>query len=215
MRAALFDSSIYISGMRRGDDAILSLRRFSVDAPLWLSAVVLEELYAGASGRVRQSLERMERDFDRLKRILVPTLADWTQAGRVLARLAARYGYEKIGQGRLANDALIAMSAARMGATVITANERDFARLAEFRAFQWQVAILLSTSGENTNGLPSWFSGEETSAVHPIAQARALVPPQSLARLQGRSRHAWSESTLRSKNRMVVRSGMPIRVKFI
>jgi hypothetical protein len=34
------------------------------------------------------------------------------------------------------------ISAARMGATVITANERDFARLAEFRAFQWQVAIL-------------------------------------------------------------------------
>src|ERR1700686_866316 len=100
MRATLFDSSIYISGMRRGDDAILSLRRFSVDAPLWLSAVVLEELYAGASGRLRQSLERMERDFDRVKRILVPTLADWTQAGRVLARLAARYGYEKIGQGR-------------------------------------------------------------------------------------------------------------------
>jgi predicted nucleic acid-binding protein len=125
-----------------GDDAILSLRRFSVDAPLWFSAVVLEELYAGASGRVRQSLERMERDFDRLKRILVPTLADRTQAGRALARLAARYGYEKIGQERPANDALIAMSAARMDATVITANERGFARLAEFRAFQWQVAIL-------------------------------------------------------------------------
>jgi predicted nucleic acid-binding protein len=66
MRAALFDSSIYISGMCRGDDANLSLRRFSVDAPLWLSAVALEELYAGASGRVRQSLERMERDFARL-----------------------------------------------------------------------------------------------------------------------------------------------------
>ena len=142
MRAALFDSSIYISGMRRGDDAISSLRRLSVDAPLWLSAVVLEELYAGASDRVRKSLERMERDFDRVKRILVPTLGDWTQAGRVLARLAARYGYEKIGQGCLANDALIAMSAARMGATVITANERDFARLAEFRTFQWELTTL-------------------------------------------------------------------------
>ena len=70
------------------------------------------------------------------------TLDDWTQAGRVLARLAARDGYEKIGQGRQANDALIAMSAARMGATVITGNERDFVRLAEFRAFQWPVAIL-------------------------------------------------------------------------
>ena len=43
---------------------------------------------------------------------------------------------KRSGRGRLANDALIAMSAARRGATVITANERDFARLAEFRAFQ-------------------------------------------------------------------------------
>jgi predicted nucleic acid-binding protein len=36
-------------------------------------------------------------------------------------------------------DALIAMSAARLGITVITANVRDFMRLAEFRPFQWRV----------------------------------------------------------------------------
>jgi predicted nucleic acid-binding protein len=142
MPSALFDSSIYISGMRQGDDAILSLRRFSVDAPLWLSAVVLEELYAGASDRVRQAVERLERDFDRVKRVLVPNLNDWTQAGRVLARVAAKYHYENIGLGRLTNDALIAMSAARMGVRVITANEQDFSRLAEFRAFQWEVTAL-------------------------------------------------------------------------
>jgi|SRR6266852_1493868 len=142
MPSALFDSSMYISGMRQGDDAILSLRRFSVDAPLWLSAVVLEELYAGASDRVRQVVERLERDFDRVKRILVPNLGDWTQAGRILARVAAKYHYENIGLGRLTNDALIAMSAARMGITVITANEQDFLRLAEFRSFQWEVTAL-------------------------------------------------------------------------
>jgi predicted nucleic acid-binding protein len=142
MKVALLDSSIYISAMRRGDDAVLALRRSAVDTPLWLSAVVLEELYAGASGRVQQSLERMEREFERMKRILVPNLGDWTEAGRVLARLAAKYGYEKIGEGRLANDALIAMSAARMGIRVITANERDFGKLAEFRVFQWEVAVL-------------------------------------------------------------------------
>jgi predicted nucleic acid-binding protein len=142
MPPALFDSSIYISGMRRGDDAVLELRRFSVDAPLWLSAVVLEELYAGASDRVRQVVERLERDFDRVKRVLVPNLNDWTQAGRVLARVAAKYHYENIGLGRLTNDALIAMSAARMGVRVITANEQDFSRLAEFRAFQWEVTAL-------------------------------------------------------------------------
>ncbi len=142
MQPALFDSSIYITALRRGGDAVLALRRFTIDAPLWLSAVVLEELYAGAADRDRQIVERLERDFDRAKRILVPNLSDWTQAGRVLARLAAKYHYEKIGQGRLTNDALIAMSAGRLGVRVITANQRDFKRFAEFRAFQWQVTVL-------------------------------------------------------------------------
>jgi len=141
MRAALFDSSVYISGIRRGDDAILAQRRLSPDTLLWLSSVVLEELYAGAWGEIRDSVERLEHDFERARRILVPNLGDWTQAGRVLARVAAKYGYEKIGQGRLTNDALIAMSAARSGVRVITVNERDFRKLAEFRSFQWEVSV--------------------------------------------------------------------------
>jgi len=53
----------------------------------------------------------------------------------VLARLAAKYDYGQIGQGRLTNDALIAMSAGRAGIRVISANQRDFSRLAEFRNF--------------------------------------------------------------------------------
>ncbi len=73
---------------------------------------------------------------------MVPSLADWTLAGRVLAHLAAKYHYEQIGRGRLTNDALIAMSAGRLGITVITANERDFGKLAEFRSFHWQVTVL-------------------------------------------------------------------------
>lgn len=140
MQPVLFDSSIYISALRRGDEAATALRRFAADAPLWLSAVVLEELYAGAADRNLQVVERLERDFERAKRILVPNLSDWAQTGLVLARVAAKYHYEKIGQGRLTNDALIAVSAGRQGITVITANERDFRRLAEFRIFQWQLA---------------------------------------------------------------------------
>jgi predicted nucleic acid-binding protein len=141
MQPTLFDSSIYITALRRGDHAV-ALRRFTTDTPLWLSAVVLEELYAGTADRDRQVVERLERDFDRAKRILVPNLSDWAQAGKVLARLAAKYHYEKTGQGRLTNDALIAMSAGRLGIRVITANERDFSRLAEFRTFQWQMTTL-------------------------------------------------------------------------
>jgi len=32
------------------------------------------------------------------------------------------------------------MSAARQGITILTTNERDFARLAQFRPFTWKVA---------------------------------------------------------------------------
>jgi predicted nucleic acid-binding protein len=139
---ALFDTSVYVTALRTGRDAILSLRRLTPLAPLWLSAVVLEELYAGVSGRDRRVVERLERDFERLRRIAVPNLSDWSQAGRVLARLAVEYGYEEIGKGRLTNDALIAMNAARQGITIITANQRDFARLARLRNFRYEVTAV-------------------------------------------------------------------------
>ena len=84
-------------------------------------------------------MERLEHDFQRTGRILVPNLTDWTHTGKVLGLLAAKYDYEQIGKGRLTNDALIAMSAGRLGITVITANARDFGKLAEFRPFQWRV----------------------------------------------------------------------------
>ena len=142
MQPVLFDSSIYISALRHGDGAALALRRSAANEPIWLSAVVLEELYAGALGRARQVVERLERDFDRARRILVPNLSDWAQVGRVLASLAAKYHYESLGPGRLTNDALIGMSAGRVGITVITTNERDFGRIAEFRTFPWRVTAL-------------------------------------------------------------------------
>lgn len=138
MQPVLFDSSIYIAALRKGNESVVTLRRAAA-APLWLSAVVLEELYAGARERERKVVERLERDFERIRRILVPNLSDWAQTGRVLARLADKYDYEQIGLGRLTNDALIAMSAGRMGIRVLTANQRDFHRLAEFRTFQWEV----------------------------------------------------------------------------
>jgi predicted nucleic acid-binding protein len=141
MTPVLLDTSIYIVFLRSGDDAVLRVRRLTSGARVWLSSVVLEELYAGVKPRDSRIVERLERDFDKANRLLVPNLSDWTVTGKVLARLAAKYDYEQIGQGRLTNDALMAMSAARLGITIITANQRDFARLAEFRSFHWQVRV--------------------------------------------------------------------------
>jgi predicted nucleic acid-binding protein len=142
VQPALFDTSIYVAALRRGDEGVVAIRRLGSGSILWLSAVVLEELYAGAGVRSHDLVERLERDFDRAKRILVPSLSDWTQAGEVLALLAAKYSYEKIGQSRLTNDALIAMSAGRLGIRIMTTNQRDFRKLAEFRSFQWQVTAV-------------------------------------------------------------------------
>lgn len=141
MQPALLDSSIYVSSLR-SEEAAVALDRLTAGTPLWLSAVVLEELYAGAVQHHQGVVEQWERDFDQAGRILVPNLSDWTHAGKVLRRLADKYDYETIGRGRLTNDALIAMSAARLGIRVITANEKDFRKLAEFRDFTWQFVTL-------------------------------------------------------------------------
>ena len=138
----LFDSSVYITALRASSDSAIVLQRWVMESPLWLSAVVLEELYAGASSTDRRILEKLERDFENANRVLVPNLSDWTNAGKILATVAQKHGYEKIGKARLTNDALIATSAARNGISVITTNPRDFALLAEFCPLQWQTRTL-------------------------------------------------------------------------
>ena len=139
MGPVLLDTSLYVTALRAGKEALFELRRFTPTSALWLSSVVIEELYAGATPQDTRTIERLERDFHKAKRILVPNISDWSACGKVLARLATKYDFEQIGQARLTNDALIAMSAGRCGITVLTANERDFARLAEFRPFGWEV----------------------------------------------------------------------------
>jgi predicted nucleic acid-binding protein len=101
MADILFDASIYISALRKGDPSILMLRRAArsgdnTTQPLWLSAVVLEELYAGAGDtRTRKVFLRLEREFEKLNRLLVPHQGDWSLTGQVLAQIGAKYGFEE------------------------------------------------------------------------------------------------------------------------
>jgi len=140
----LFDTSVYISALRRGDISILTSRRASrrgevQERPLWLSVVVLEELLVGASDRrMKKLLSRLERDFERAGRLLVPVQSDWTASGQVLAVIGEKYGYKEVGRARMTNDALIAMSAARQGLVVLTINDDDYRKIAEFRPFDWE-----------------------------------------------------------------------------
>lgn len=126
MSGILFDTSVYISALRRGDASIFDLRRASRTGdrqtrPLWLSVVVLEELYVGAvNAQVRRDLQRLEREFLKVGRLLVPDRRDWTSAGQVLSKVGQKYGFNLVGKARLTNDAVIAMSVASHGLTVQT-----------------------------------------------------------------------------------------------
>jgi len=145
MSGIFFDTSIYIAALRQGNAAILGLRRASLmddgrSHPVWLSAVVLSELFIGASDRqARRQLMHTEQTFTKVHRMLVPLQRDWSVAGQVLARVGEKYGYAQVGRTRMTNDALIAITAARHGFTVLTKNTTDFEKIAEFWPFRWAV----------------------------------------------------------------------------
>jgi predicted nucleic acid-binding protein len=141
MAGIVFDTSIYIYALRTGDESILSLRRAARTGetetrPLFLSAVVLEELYMGASdARAQKALSRYEREFEKIGRLIVPGKNDWILAGQVLNKIGEKYGFNLVGISRLTNDALIALSGANLGLTIITRNGTDYALINEFRPF--------------------------------------------------------------------------------
>ncbi len=82
MAGILFDTSVYISSLRRGDESVLSLRRAArlgsqQTQPLWLSVVVLEELLVGAvDSRTRKEFLNLEREFRSVGRLWFQT--GWT-----------------------------------------------------------------------------------------------------------------------------------------
>lgn len=144
MAGILFDTSVYISALRKGDQSILNLRRAArlggqQTQPLWLSVVALEELLVGAvDAKTRKEFLLMEREFYRIGRLLVPDRQDWILAGQILSKIGSKHGFDLVGRARMINDALIATSAARLGLTVLTKNPGDYQRIAEFRHFNWE-----------------------------------------------------------------------------
>lgn len=139
----IFDTSVYITALRRRDLSVFSQTRIAAEAgssePLYLSAVVLEELYVGAtSDKLKKLLAKYEKNFDGINRLLVPNQTDWTGGGRVLSHVGRKYGFETVRRARMTNDCLIAMTAARQGLTIITHNAADFKIIAEFRPFKWR-----------------------------------------------------------------------------
>lgn len=131
MPLVTFDSSIFIA--------------HQVEIPpsgFVLSAVVVQEMTTGASDKTDLKFwQNAYQYFEKLDRLLVPTGEDWYEAGKILNSLLR--GLKSQSQGltpklhpdnkqRMIRDVLIARTAKRIGATVVTDNVKDFERIKRY-----------------------------------------------------------------------------------
>jgi len=130
------DTNIFLYGFRDPDVASHLERFHQAHAPFeQLSAVVAHELLAGT--RTPQAAAALRRQllgrFERAGRVFAPTPAAWQQAGLVLAALVQTEGLVLADVRKsFTNDVVLAVSCRERGVTLVTANERDFARIRRF-----------------------------------------------------------------------------------
>lgn len=141
MRKYVLDTNCYIDASR-DPAALASLQEFIARAApgIHVSSVVAAELLAGArSPKDRKVLEeRVLGPFVRHDRILTPGAAAWNALARTLADLRDREGLQlaQVSRG-FAFDVLLAYSCKEYGMQLVTANERDMARIRRVFVFDY------------------------------------------------------------------------------
>ena len=129
----LYDTSFYIEVLRSKSFAQAFRSRYEADIPItFFSSVVIQELLAGATDRLKQAVvEGLYRPFVRNGRIVTPTHSVWEEAGRLLGVMRGQRK-DQIDRltGSFVNDLLIALTARQIGATVVTNNVEEFRRIA-------------------------------------------------------------------------------------
>ena len=130
------DTSIYIPFINHGI-AHPTIELPQVQPLIYMSAVVMEELYAGALDIPSiRLLDKMYDTFSNVNRLIIPDAADWQKTGIVVPQLGKKYGFEEIFLSRITNDILLAASARKIGGAIVTNNLKDFQRIQEYIDFK-------------------------------------------------------------------------------
>jgi predicted nucleic acid-binding protein len=126
---AILDTSVYIDNLRSGrfKQEILDLK-FVIRC----SAVVLAELSRGARSR---PMRRFVDDLAKNLRVIAPNEREWIQSGHLLNRIITSKRYDINKTRELHFDVLIALTARRIGAYLITCNVDDFTAIREVLDF--------------------------------------------------------------------------------
>ncbi len=132
-RVAILDTSVYVALLRHGrfHDELIALP-FLVRN----SAVVLAELRRDATlPRERRFIDELEGNHP----VFSPGQSEWRRSAEILAELRASKGFDAAKLRGLHFDALIALTARAMGATLITCNRRDFELIRQRERFELTV----------------------------------------------------------------------------
>ena len=127
---AILDTSVYIDNLRSGrfKQEILDLKLV-----VRCSAVVLAELSRGARSReMRRFVDGLAKNL----RIIAPTEKEWIESGKIVCHLIAERGYDVNKTREIHFDVLIALTARRIGAYLITCNSKDFMAIQKHVGFE-------------------------------------------------------------------------------
>lgn len=108
----------------------------------FISIVVIQELIAGAAdASIAKRWIAFAQQAQKVNRLLVPTMQDWIEAGKILNSLLRGLKSKNKGRTpklpgqekqRLIRDVLIARSVKRAGAVLVTDNVDDFRMIQQF-----------------------------------------------------------------------------------
>jgi predicted nucleic acid-binding protein len=126
---AVLDTSVYIENFRTGRFT----QRIAESHYLFRGlSVVIHELLRGVK---RPEEREFARELAANLRLYTPTERIWFDSGNVVAQLASAKGYDRRKIQELSFDALIALTARSIGATIITLNRQDFEDIRPYRRF--------------------------------------------------------------------------------
>jgi predicted nucleic acid-binding protein len=130
---AIFDTGVYVDHWERGLHTEL-LQKLTRSFVIRQSAVVLSELRRGArtagARRLVESLRRIAPE------VWEPTAEDWWVAAEIIRTIGDAHDWETSKRREFQNDVLIALTAVRHGASVVTTNTKDFQLLERVLRFR-------------------------------------------------------------------------------
>ena len=137
----LFDTNVYLEAVR-SEEARTQFRKtfYPLLPATYLSAVVSYELAVNAYNRRTQTLlQDFVRPMERTGRVITPAFNDWVTASAVVTAIEENEKSWRSKLPALLNDILIALSARRIGATLLTYNREDFRLIRRHTDFSLRV----------------------------------------------------------------------------